>query len=200
MTASLKALQSAKSKIAVLTALVSLVTGIHPSSLVAHAQAAGSEKSIVFEIKTQNPGSLITMDHAKYAKIDKKVTLVREYLESKGAPLADYTEILLAQDDWKTILAISNAESSLGKRCYYNNCSGIYGQFGIGYAGLKKYDSTADWIIDLQKLIDRRYKGWTLKQMNGIYVYPRSSNWYAATTKVYNDLVEIEQQVETESA
>lgn len=193
MTAS-NVLRSSKEKVAIIIALFSLANLALPVASKAHAENAVQTQALVFDI---NPDSLITNpenQNPQFQNIDKKVKLVREYLKSKNSPLADYTEILLAQDDWKTILAISNAESTLGQHCYYNNCSGIYERFGVGYAGLKKYDSMASWIVDLQQLLDQRYKGWSLKEMNGIYVYPRSSSWYAATSKVYNDLNKIEQQ------
>jgi len=204
MTASLNALKSAKGKVAVLIALTSLVATLNPATTkAATAQTLGQDNSLVFNIKTmfvasaadtnstdsQNQNSQISKENA-----EKKAQLLQAYLESKNSPLADYAGILMAQQDWKTILAISNAESTLGQHCYYNNCSGIYGTYGIGYSGLKRYETKADWIVDLQSLLSKRYEGWTLDQMNGIYVYPKSSTWIRATKQVYNDLTNLENQ------
>ena len=202
MTASLNALKSAKGKIAVVTALFSLVVVFNPTSTkAATAQALGQDNSLVLKIKTiltasantagetENQNSQISKENE-----EKKAQLLQDYLESKDSPLADYTGIILAQQDWKTILAISNAESTLGKHCYFNNCSGIYGRYDIGYSGLKKYETKADWIVDLQNLLDKRYEGWTLDQMNGTYVYPRSTSWIRATKQIYNDLTNLEKQ------
>ncbi len=192
MTASFNALKSSKEKLVVIVALFSLATWIFPVAGKAHAETVGQTKSLVFEI---NPDSKLNPENQnQFANIDKEVALVREYLESKDAPLANYTEILLAQKDWKTIVAISNAESNMGKYCWYNNCSGIYERFDNGYQGLKRYDNMAEWIVDLQNLIEKRYSGWTLAEMNGTYVYPKSKNWFLASSKVYNDLSQIEQQ------
>lgn len=206
MTAPLNALKSAKEKTAIIVALFSVLAAFHPATMTAQAQTLGPDKSLVLEIKNQTLSTILNSENKnsqKFANIDKKVAAVRNYLQSKNSPLADYTEIILAQDDWKTILAISNAESTLGQRCYRNNCSGIYCNFdtyGRDYSGLCAYETKADWIVALQNLIDQRYKGWTLKQMNGIYVYPRSSSWYIATTQVYSDLTKIEQQLDQKQA
>ncbi|MDB4939749.1 MAG: hypothetical protein JWO40_174 [Candidatus Doudnabacteria bacterium] len=202
MTASLNALRSAKDKTVVILTLLSLVPWITPVAK-AHAQIVGQENSQVFEIKTENPDSLLSPENKisqiKKENADKQVALLTEYLEKRNSPLADYAGIILAQKDWKTIIAISNAESTMGQHCYYNNCSGIYARYDQGYAGLKKYETKADWIVDLQGLLSKRYDGWTLDKMNGIYVYPRSTSWIRATKSVYTDLNKIEQQFPQES-
>jgi hypothetical protein len=201
MTASLNVLRPAKDKIAVLFAILSLVNWIAPVTK-AHAQVLVQENSQVFEVKT-TPGSTLNSENQnpknKNEAIEKKSKLLRAYLEKKGSPLATYTDILLAQKDWKTIIAISNAESTMGKHCYYNNCSGIYGRYDQGYAGLKRYETKADWIVDLQSLLSKRYEGWTLDKMNGIYVYPRSTSWIRATSSIYTQLNQVQQQFPQES-
>ncbi|GAC1412856.1 MAG: hypothetical protein NVSMB66_3200 [Candidatus Doudnabacteria bacterium] len=202
MTASLNALQSAKDKMLVILTLLSLVNWIAPVTK-AHAQIIGQENSLVFEVKTDIPASILNPQNQnpknKKLSLEKQSKMLREYLEKKGSPLAEYTDVLLAQKDWKTILAISNAESTLGKHCYYNNCSGIYGRYDQGYAGLKRYQTKADWIVDLQTLLSKRYSGWSLDKMNGIYVYPRSTSWIRATKAVYTQLDKIEKQFPQES-
>ncbi len=197
MTASLNALKSAKDKVAVIIALFSLVVSFHPTTMkAATAKTLGQENGLVFEVKTETAGYVMNPENqnSQISKenAERSAELLQDYLESKGSPLAPYAGILLAQQDWKTILAISNAESTLGKHCYYNNCSGIYGRYDMGYAGLKKYETKADWIVDLQRLLDKRYEGWTLDKMNGIYVVPASSSWIRATKTIYNDLTKLE--------
>ncbi len=199
MTASLTALQAAKEKAAVIVALFSLISGFTPATMKAHAQTVAQDSSIIFEVKTKTDLAINPENKISQENTQKKIALVQKYLESKGAPLADYTAILLAQQDWKTIIAISHAESNMGKRCYYNNCSGIYGRYDRGYAGLRRYETKADWIVDLQGLLDRRYEGWTLERMNGTYVHPKSANWIKATRGVYNDLSKIEAQFPIDS-
>ena len=184
---------SSKDKIILVITLISLVAWHFPSLAIgtAHAQTDESQKSLTFEIKSQNQNDLdkLKAQTLALAEMDAKVALVRNYLQSKNSPLANYTEILLAQDDWKTIISVSNAESNMGLHCYVNNCSGIFGS-----RGLRTYETIPDWIVDMQNLINQRYKGWTLNQMNGIYVYPRSNNWIAASSMIYNDLSHLESQ------
>ena len=177
-------------------ALLSLVVWHSPTPVKAYAQTGTQDKALVFEIKSQTNISSSSEDKIKLAyeqhivQVDARVKAVRAYLESKNAPLAQYTEIILAQDDWKKILAISNAESNMGRHCKWNNCSGIM----YGKGGLRPFDSIPDWIVEFQGLIDRRYKTKSLDQMNGVYVVPRSANWYKASNSVYQALTEIEKQ------
>lgn len=190
MNGSFKARWSAKERMIVAIALFSLIAWHMPASA-AHAQTPDLQNSLTFEIKSQNQKTLSLVDQPQLvAKIDMEVALVKSYLQSKNSPFANYTEILLAQDDWKVILAVSNSESTLGQHCYVNNCSGIFGN-----KGLRTYSSIPDWIVDMQNLINKRYKGWTLDKMDGIYVQPRSSNWIEASSQVYKDLSKIEDQV-----
>lgn len=197
MRTSFNARLSSKEKIIASAILFSLISWIHPGVSMAFAET-GQEKDLIFEINSDQIKILENQNSLKnqiaIENTHKKVNLLREYLEKKNAPLADYTEILLAQEDWKMILAISNAESNMGKRCYHYNCSGIYARYDRGYAGLKKYENYAQWIVDLQALLDRRYEGWSLDRMNGVYVHPRSANWYKATTKIHKELTELEKQ------
>ena len=208
MKGSLNARLCSKDKLLLLVGIISLLTWQFGAVGRALASTNATQDSLPFEIKLQNNQNLevlqanavTNLQNAEDAKlqeqqtaiINQKVYLVRNYLESKDSPLANYTEILLAQPNWKTIIAISNAESTLGKHCYMNNCSGIFGQ-----NGLKTYDTVPDWIVDMQNLLSNRYDGWTLQQMDGIYVYPRSSSWFIATTTVYQDLDQIEQHFQS---
>jgi hypothetical protein len=123
------------------------------------------------------------------ARTGEEVANVRAYLQSKNSPLAQYTEVLLAQPHWKTIIAVSNSESNMGQHCYVNNCSGIFGQ-----GGLRTYSSVPAWIVDMESVIANHYSTMTLNQMDGIYVQPRSTNWLMASSSVYSDLSNIENQ------
>jgi hypothetical protein len=208
MKGSLNARLCSKDKLLLLVGVISLLTWQFGAVGRALASTNVTQDSLTFEIKLQNNQNLEVLQanavenlqDAEDAKlqeqqteiINQKVSLVRNYLESKGSPLANYTEILIAQPNWKTIIAVSNAESTLGKHCYVNNCSGIFGP-----NGLKTYETVPDWIVDMQSLLSSRYDGWTLQQMDGTYVYPRSNSWYIATTSVYKDLNQIEQQFQS---
>ena len=186
---------SSKEKLAIGIAVFSLISWHMPVVGTAHAKADTQDNALVFEIKNTSLADLEKQNiqeaeqESKLALIDKKVTLIQSYLESQNSPLAIYAPYFAAEEDYKTIIAISNSESNMGLHCYYNNCSGIFGG-----SGLKKYKNYPEWIADFQALIDKRYKGMTLSQMNGVYVQPRSLNWLAASTKVYQDLSTLEQK------
>ncbi len=203
MTASIVGLQSSKDKrlMLVIISLVSLAAWYIPTAGTAYAKTDDqTNTSLVFEIKT--PNSIVTppimtmaeLEQAQAAQVtqartDEEVTNVRAYLQSKNSPLAQYTEILLAQPQWKKIIAVSNSESNMGQHCYVNNCSGIFGQ-----GGLRTYSSIPAWIVDMNQLLQNHYSNMTLNQMDGIYVQPRSTNWYIASSSVYSDLTNIENQ------
>ncbi len=113
---------------------------------------------------------------------------LKQYLEEKKSPLAGITNTLAELKHWEMVLAISNSESSLGKRCYNNNCSGI----GVepGHPLWRDYASKSDWAKDLDRLLEKRYKDWTLEKMNGVYNQPGSKNWLLASKQILEDLQE----------
>ncbi len=113
---------------------------------------------------------------------------LKNYLDSKNSPLSAIVDTLAELKHWKLVLAISNSESSLGKRCYNNNCSGI----GVepGHPLWRNYNSKADWAKDLDRLLEKRYNNWTLEKMNGVYNYPGSKNWLMASKQILEDLQE----------
>jgi hypothetical protein len=129
-------------------------------------------------------------DETKAAEIlQKRTEAVSKYLSSKNSPLLKYADVIAAQKHWKLILAISNAESGMGKHCANNNCSGI----GVapGASTWREYRTLKDWIVDFNNLLEKRYRGWTLEQMNGVYVQPKNPNWMLATKQVLQDMQEL---------
>jgi len=118
---------------------------------------------------------------------DRKFKL-KIYLDEKQSPLISIADTLAELKHWKMVLAISNSESTLGKRCYNNNCSGIGVEPGHPY--WRDYESKADWAKDLDKLIEKRYKDWTLEEMNGVYNKPGSQNWLYASKQILEEMQE----------
>ncbi|HVY68132.1 MAG TPA: hypothetical protein VHA30_04540 [Patescibacteria group bacterium] len=114
--------------------------------------------------------------------IARRQAQLAEYLKEKNSPLADEADVIAAQPHWKMILAIAFAESTLGKRCYYFNCS------GIGGSQIKTYSSLKSWIYDFNRLLDKRYQDQTLEQMCGVYVQPCNPNWLLATRQIFTEL------------
>lgn len=113
---------------------------------------------------------------------------LKAYLADKHSPFVDIADTVARLKHWKLVLAISNSESSLGKRCYNSNCSGI----GVapGHPLWRNYASTREWAQDLDRLLDKRYKDWTLERMNGVYNQPGSKNWLLAAKQVLEELQE----------
>lgn len=112
---------------------------------------------------------------------------LKEYLKSMDSPFADDEVVIdafLSIKHMKLVLAISFAESTMGKKCYYSNCSGIGGYV----PNLRQYKEFRNWAIDLDDLLERRYKDWTISEMCGVYVQPCNENWPKAVNKVLNQL------------
>lgn len=111
---------------------------------------------------------------------------IRIFLEEKKSPFAEFADTIAAQPHWQLILAISFAESTLGKKCADNNCSNI----GVkpGHSMWRTYPSLKEWVVDFNSLLERRYKDWTLEDMCGVYVKPCNTNWMLATTQILGEL------------
>ncbi len=126
------------------------------------------------------------MQEAERLELRKKK--LKAYLAEKGSPFVEISDTIAELPHWKMILAISNSESTMGKRCYNNNCSGI----GVapGHPLWREYPSHKEWAKDLNKLLEKRYKNWTLERMNGVYNQPGSRNWILASKQVLEELQE----------
>lgn len=117
----------------------------------------------------------------------KRKERLTDFLRSYDSPFAQSEETIQAFLDSKNMrlmLAISFVESTMGKRCYYNNCSGIGGY----PPDLRKYDNFAGWVKDFDELLEKRYKGLPIEKFMGLYVQPGSPNWINGVRKVLADL------------
>jgi hypothetical protein len=113
---------------------------------------------------------------------------LKVYLEGKHSPLKDYVPEIIAQPNWKKIIAISSIESQFCKRQRGFNCWGIKGK-----SGYRIYGGYADALVDANRVM-QKYSGKSYKQMLGIYVVPGSPSWLNATTKTDAELTAIEQR------
>lgn len=120
------------------------------------------------------------------ANMEVRTHLIAQYLSEKKSPLVPYADVIAAQPHWKEILAISYPESGFGKRCYEHNCSGIGSN--PGSPNWHSYENFAEWIVDLNKLLERRYKDQTFEQMCGVYKKPCTKQWLDATESVARTL------------
>lgn len=120
--------------------------------------------------------------------IAKRTADLKKYLQDMRSPFADSAETIATQPHWKLILAIAFAESTMGKNCADNNCSNI----GVkpGHPAWRRYSSYNSWVVDFNRLLDKKYKDDTLEQMCGVYVKPCNPNWLLATRQVLDSLKE----------
>lgn len=123
-------------------------------------------------------------------QITERRQKLKSFLENRKSPFAedDIIDTIARQPHWRLILAVANAESSLGKHCVDQNCSGI----GVapGHELWRKYKDVKNWVLDLNRLLERRYADKTLEQMCGVYVQPCNPNWLLATNQIFEQLRE----------
>lgn len=120
--------------------------------------------------------------------INQRKNLIEQMLKDMKSPIVPASETIAQQDHWKLILAIAFAESTMGKNCVDKNCSNI----GVapGHALWRKYETYSAWVLDFNRLLERRYKDWTLTEMCGVYVQPCNKNWLLATQQILDEIEE----------
>jgi hypothetical protein len=117
-------------------------------------------------------------------QLEARKIKLHQFLSNRNSPLEAQADLIAEQAHWKLILAISFAESTLGQKCYAFNCS------GIGGSQIRGYKSFDNWILDFNRLLEKRYKDRTLEQMCGVYVQPCNPNWLLATKQILSALDE----------
>jgi len=182
--------------------LIALIAILPTLMVPASASASTENKTFVFEIQKgqkisipnipvytkDQPANGQPMDPAEIQKAKDQVNaaILQAYLESKKSPLAPYADHILTQDNWKLVLAISNAESTLCKRQMYNNCWGVGGAWN-----LRRYETFADGFTDVSKLVTNKYIPYgadSAEEMVRKYVGNYSKNWVIAVNQILNQL------------
>ncbi len=133
-------------------------------------------------------------------RVGKLTIKVQSYLTSRGSPLADYAPILVTTKNWKQIVALSNAESSLCRN-YQEKLSNCW---GVGGANLWDMgNNLGDGILSMSKFLSQyparskvKYSQMTFNQMNGLYKQPAAAHWLYNAQSVYDDLVAIEKSIQ----
>jgi len=128
------------------------------------------------------------------------VQKVRIYLQDQGSPLAAYTSTLVSLRNWKKIVALSNAESSMCRH-YPTSTSNCW---GVGGANLWDMgDNLGDGVITMNHFLNKyplhspvKYSQMTFEQMNGLYKQPPADHWVNNNKVVYQDLSEIEASIQ----
>jgi len=160
--------------------------------LIAGAELQGQNSSSVSNDVLFNTPIEYLQNYFKSASepdtINRRKNQIERFLADRHSPLTPASETIAEQEHWKLILAIAFAESTLGKNCADNNCSNI----GVkpGAPSWRTYSSYSAWVVDFNRLLDKRYNDWTLDQMCGVYVQPCNPNWLLATRQILDALKE----------
>ncbi|MBX4205088.1 MAG: hypothetical protein KW788_02795 [Candidatus Doudnabacteria bacterium] len=122
--------------------------------------------------------------------------LLKNYLKEQGSPLAAYTSTLLQLNNWKKIIALSNAESGMCRHypVTKSNCWGVGGS-NLWYMG----SNLGEGIISMNHFLNSypnnskvKYSQMSFKQMNGLYKQPAAQHWVINNQSIYDDLTAIE--------
>ncbi len=199
---------SLKHKFGIIITLLSLITFLLPHETFASSIPDGrTSGSMIFVIGDQVTYlNNLNLQLTKYFErkqmqkdLDRQLLLaarVRNYLRAQGSPLANYASTLIQLNNWKKIIALSNAESSFCKHYPADkaNCWGIGGS-DLWYMG----SNLGEGIITMNNFLNAypnnsllKYSDMTFKQMNGVYKQPPKDHWVQNNQSVYNDLVKIE--------
>jgi len=113
----------------------------------------------------------------------RKESLRKYFTEVRPSRFVGSVDTLAEQPHWRKVIAISFVESTLGKRCYFNNC------WGITYSsGLAKFKTLDEGIKVHNDLIARRYADKTYQQMNCVYVQPCNPRWVKGVLQIEAEL------------
>lgn len=147
------------------------------------------EKAELQAIYGQKPGDPKT----------KLVASLEDYLKGRNSPLADCSEIILAQPNWKKILSLANAESSMGKR-YVKSTNNLW---GVGGSNLWIMgDNLCDAIPEMNNFLENypkrstvKYKDMPIEKMCGLYKQPcyAGHHWITNNTIILGHLNNLEQ-------
>jgi len=120
------------------------------------------------------------------------------YLEAKNSPLASVSETLNQFPNYKLIIALANAESSLcknlsAKRQALHQCWGVGGDnpwnFGDNWADAVK--AMDRFLAEYPKGFARKYQDWSATELNGVYKQPEAAHWAEAVNQILNELKDI---------
>lgn len=125
----------------------------------------------------------------------KLVLKVKRYLEERGSSLAQYAPVLVSVKNWKKIVALSNAESSMCRKYPVGtaNC------WGVGGANLWDMgNNLGEGIIAMNSFLNNSPKGsvkysqMSFERMNGLYKQPAADHWVYNNQVIYDELTALE--------
>lgn len=200
-----------KYKLGIIITLVSLLTFLMPHETFASTiKIPTPSGGLVFSIGDQTVylNSLNLQLSRLYEKqemqqeLDRQLILgarLTQYLQAQRSPLASYAYTLIQLNNWKKILALSNAESGFCK--HYptdkSNCWGIGGS-SPWYMGANLGEAVVTMNDFLNAYPDHssvKYSQMTFKQMNGLYKQPPAQHWVDNNQIIYDQLTQLEQNL-----
>lgn len=129
----------------------------------------------------------------------KLASKVGQYLSVKKSPLAEYSSVLVSVKNWKQIVALANAESTLCKRYITAtaNCWGVGGSklwdfgndLGDGILGMNNF------LTNYPARSKIKYSHMTFEQMNGLYKQPAAPHWLYNVEVIYDELSALEKSL-----
>jgi hypothetical protein len=124
---------------------------------------------------------------------------LKKYLQSKRSPLAEYSATILQQNNWKKIVALSNAESSLCRK-YIEDTSNCWGVGGSNLWDMG--DNLGEGVVAMNKFLNTapakskvKYSQMNFDQMNGLYKQPARDHWVYNNLEIYNELTALEKNM-----
>lgn len=133
-------------------------------------------------------------------RLRKLTKEVQNYLAGHNSPLADHVATLVTLRNWKKIVALANAESSMCLRYPQSkaNC------WGVGGADLWDMgNNLGDGIITMNHFLNKyplgskvKYAEMSFDRMNGFYKQPAADHWLYNNTSIYEDLAAIENSIQ----
>lgn len=165
-----------------------LATGIwiFPQTSVAQSVQSPTTPKLAFEInEKQKLFNYIDATLSLNVVQQQKVRVLKDYLAERDSPLVDHADVLMAQPNWKVVLAISHAESNMCKHQLGNNC------WGIGGAEYHRfYPSFAEGIVDANNLVQKYADSGldTPNKMMRRWVGWNNPSWVVATKQVLYQL------------
>lgn len=127
----------------------------------------------------ESPASPVRVQDSSHSiRANNQITeeALRQYLETKNSPLADFSGQVLSSPYWSTIIAICTIEEySCSVNPYgSNNLWGL-----MSHGKLIRYNSLSDGIDAIASFLERAETTGrtTIESLNCWYVQPCSSNW-----------------------
>lgn len=197
-------------RLGIILILISLVSIIVPHDAYAEELPNEIPFTIVFETgdHTQYLSQLELNASFQYRhetavqKLQRQLYLgdaVKKYLEDKRSPLAEYSSTIVQLNNWKKILALANAESTMC-RFYIEekaNCWGVGGSdlWDMGHNLGEGVVSMNYFLNNYPNRSPIKYANMDFEHMNGLYKQPARDHWLYNNLVIYNELTELEQSI-----